>query len=131
MVLSVITASGSSNAAFRSKWTCRGSASCVRPGAQWWGRNQTETMEGGATGPPVSAESVVQGEHEAVPGLQSELGGIERCSVQSDRRVGRGGVLARTDEGEIDASIQTQLTRVREIVSNELGELGERTDDDA
>jgi flagellar assembly protein FliH len=65
---------------------------------------------------------------EAVPGLQSELGGIEHCYVQSDRRVGRGGVLARTDEGEIDASIETQLTRVREIVSSELGE---RAGDDA
>jgi flagellar assembly protein FliH len=65
---------------------------------------------------------------EAVPGLQSELGGIEHCYVQSDRRVGRGGVLARTDEGEIDASIETQLARVREIVATELGE---RDDDDA
>jgi flagellar assembly protein FliH len=67
---------------------------------------------------------------EAVPGLQSELGGIEHCNVQSDRRVGRGGVLARTDEGEIDASIETQLARVREIVAGELGGLGEHGDDD-
>jgi flagellar assembly protein FliH len=58
---------------------------------------------------------------EAVPGLQSELGGIEHCNVQSDRRVGRGGVLAQTVEGEIDASIETQLARVREIVAAELG----------
>ncbi len=57
---------------------------------------------------------------EAVPGLQSELGGIEHCNVQSDRRVGRGGVLARTDEGEIDGSIDTQLNRVREIIAAEL-----------
>jgi flagellar assembly protein FliH len=64
---------------------------------------------------------------EAVPGLQSELGGIDHCNVQSDRRVGRGGVLARTDEGEIDASIETQLARVRKIVA---GELGQHGDDD-
>ena len=57
---------------------------------------------------------------ESVPGLQAELGGIEHCNVQSDRRVGRGGVLARTDEGEIDASIETQMVCVREIVAAEL-----------
>ncbi len=66
---------------------------------------------------------------EAVPGLQAELGGIEHCNVQSDRRVGRGGVLARTDEGEIDASIETQLARVRELVAAELR--GRGADDDA
>jgi flagellar assembly protein FliH len=67
--------------------------------------------------------------NEAIPGLQSELGGIEHCSVQSDRRVGRGGVLARTDEGEIDASIDTQLAALREIVAAELA--GTDGDDDA
>jgi flagellar assembly protein FliH len=66
---------------------------------------------------------------EAIPSLQSELGGIEHCNVQSDRRVARGGVLARTDEGEIDASIDTQLARVREIVAAELA--GPQGDDDA
>jgi flagellar assembly protein FliH len=58
---------------------------------------------------------------ESITRLQSELGGIEHLNVQSDRRVGRGGVLARTDEGEIDASIETQLARAREIVAAELG----------
>lgn len=58
---------------------------------------------------------------ESVTRLQSELGGIEHVNVQSDRRVGRGGVLARTDEGEIDASIETQLARAREVVTAELG----------
>jgi flagellar assembly protein FliH len=56
----------------------------------------------------------------SVAQLQSQLGGIEHLNVQSDRRVGRGGVLARTDEGEIDASIETQLSRAREIVAAEL-----------
>ncbi len=55
MVLSVITASGRPKRSLRSKCTCSGSACSVRPGAQWWGRNQTETMDGGAIGPPVSA----------------------------------------------------------------------------
>jgi flagellar assembly protein FliH len=58
---------------------------------------------------------------DSVTRLQSELGGIEHLNVQSDRRVGRGGVLARTDEGEVDASIATQLARVREVVAAELG----------
>jgi flagellar assembly protein FliH len=58
---------------------------------------------------------------ESVTRLQYELGGIEHLNVQSDRRVGRGGVLARTDEGEIDASIETQLARAREVVAAELG----------
>jgi flagellar assembly protein FliH len=53
--------------------------------------------------------------------LQSQLGGIEHLNVQSDRRVGRGGVLARTDDGEIDATLETQLVRAREIVAAELG----------
>jgi flagellar assembly protein FliH len=57
---------------------------------------------------------------ESMAQLQAELGGIEHLSVQSDRRVGRGGVLARTDAGEIDASIETQLLRAREIVAAEL-----------
>ncbi len=57
---------------------------------------------------------------ESVSLLQSELGGIEHCAVQADRRVGRGGVLARTEAGEIDATIEAQLARAREIVAAEL-----------
>ena len=49
--------------------------------------------------------------------LQSELGGIEHLGVQSDRRVARGGAIARTDTGDIDAGIDTQLARAREIVA--------------
>jgi flagellar assembly protein FliH len=58
----------------------------------------------------------------SVEGLQAELGGIEHCNVQADRRVGRGGVLAHTEAGEIDATIETQLARAREIVAAELAE---------
>jgi flagellar assembly protein FliH len=54
---------------------------------------------------------------ECVERLQSELGGIEHLGVQSDRRVGRGGAVARTDAGDIDAGIDTQLGRAREIVA--------------
>jgi len=53
----------------------------------------------------------------AVTGLQAELGGIEHCDVQSDRRVARGGAILRTEAGEIDVTIDSQLERAREIVA--------------
>lgn len=53
---------------------------------------------------------------ESVEHLQAQLGGIEHLAVQSDRRVVRGGAIARTDSGEIDSGIDTQLQRAREIV---------------
>jgi flagellar assembly protein FliH len=56
----------------------------------------------------------------AVDQLRSQLGGIEQLSVQADRRVSRGGVVARTHEGEIDATVEAQLERAREIVAAEL-----------
>ncbi len=62
----------------------------------------------------------------AVARLQTELGGIDHCNVQADRRIGRGGVVARTEAGEIDATIDAQLSRAREIVSAELAEVAPR-----
>ena len=65
--------------------------------------------------------------------LQSELGGIEQLGVQSDRRVARGGAIARTDAGDIDAGLDTQLAQAREIVFAALEREpadGEPTDDD-
>jgi flagellar assembly protein FliH len=59
---------------------------------------------------------------EAVPELEAELGGIEHLAVQSDRRVNRGGAIARTDAGEIDAGIAVQLAHARELVVNALGD---------
>ena len=50
-------------------------------------------------------------------GLRGELGGIDQIDVQSDRRLARGGVIVRTDHGEIDASIATQLQSARELVA--------------
>ena len=72
---------------------------------------------------PAELELVV----ECVDQLQSELGGIEHLGVQSDRRVERGGAIARTESGEIDAGIDTQLARAREIVAAALEH--EPTDD--
>jgi flagellar assembly protein FliH len=57
---------------------------------------------------------------DSVESLQAQLGGIEHLAVQSDRRVGRGGAIARTDAGEIDSGINTQLQRAREIVVSAL-----------
>jgi flagellar assembly protein FliH len=51
----------------------------------------------------------------------AELGGIEHCEVQAERRLSRGGAVVRTDEGQVDASLETQLARARELVAAELG----------
>ena len=70
---------------------------------------------------------------DCVAQLQSELGGIEHLGVQSDRRVGRGGAIARTDAGDIDAAIESQLARAREIVAatfERKASDGEPSDDD-
>jgi flagellar assembly protein FliH len=60
--------------------------------------------------------------NEAAAGLQAELGGIEHLGVQADRRVTRGGAIARTSAGEIDAGLPAQLARAREIVAEDLAE---------
>jgi flagellar biosynthesis/type III secretory pathway protein FliH len=60
--------------------------------------------------------------NDAAVGLQAELGGIEHLAVQADRRVGRGGALARTEAGEIDSSLAAQLARARELVAEDLAE---------
>jgi flagellar assembly protein FliH len=57
----------------------------------------------------------------AIDELQARAGGIEHCEVQADRRVGRGGAIVRTIECEVDATVQTQLERAREIIRAELG----------
>jgi flagellar assembly protein FliH len=57
----------------------------------------------------------------AAEGFAGELGGIEHCEVQAERRLLRGGAVVRTDEGQVDASIETQLARARELVAAELG----------
>ena len=52
--------------------------------------------------------------------LRGELGGIEHLAVQADRRIARGGAVVRTEEGEIDAQVSTQLARARAVVAAEL-----------
>jgi flagellar assembly protein FliH len=57
----------------------------------------------------------------AITELQTRAGGIELCEIQADRRVGRGGAIVRTLESEVDATVQTQLERAREVIRAELG----------
>jgi flagellar assembly protein FliH len=52
--------------------------------------------------------------------LMAELGGIEHCDVQAERRVARGGAIVRTVEGEVDATLATKLARARETLEEEL-----------
>lgn len=54
-----------------------------------------------------------------------EGSGVELCDLQSDERVAVGSAIVRTAEGEVDASVATQLERAREVVSLAL-ETGER-----
>jgi flagellar assembly protein FliH len=52
--------------------------------------------------------------------LVGELGGIEHCEVQAERRVRPGGAIVRTSEGEVDATLETKLARAREVLDHEL-----------
>lgn len=52
--------------------------------------------------------------------LVAELGGIEHCDVQAERRVGRGGAVVRTVEGEVDATLATKLAAARTVLEDEL-----------
>lgn len=53
---------------------------------------------------------------EAMDDLRASLGGIGHCDVQAERRVGRGGALIRTPDGDVDARVETKLERAREVV---------------
>jgi flagellar biosynthesis/type III secretory pathway protein FliH len=57
----------------------------------------------------------------AMGGLVATLGGIEHAEVQAERRVGRGGAVVRTPEGDVDARVETKLERAREVVEAALG----------
>lgn len=65
---------------------------------------------------PADLETV----REHAAGLVAELGGIEHCEVQAERRVAPGGAVVRTQEGEVDATLATKLDRAREVLEREL-----------
>lgn len=50
--------------------------------------------------------------------------GLELCDLHADQRVAPGGVIVRTHEGEVDAGVETQLERAREVVAAELASGG-------
>ncbi len=54
---------------------------------------------------------------DAIGDLQARVVGIELCDLQSDQRVEPGGAIVRTTEGELDAGVQTQLERAREVLA--------------
>lgn len=56
----------------------------------------------------------------AIGSLQTQANGIELGDLQGDQRVGVGGAIVRTVEGEVDASVETQLERAHEVVMGEL-----------
>jgi flagellar assembly protein FliH len=53
---------------------------------------------------------------DSVDELQAGLGGVDHLDVQADRRIERGGAIARTDSGEIDVTIGAQLQSARELI---------------
>jgi flagellar assembly protein FliH len=57
---------------------------------------------------------------DSVSELTGSLGGMEHLEVQEERRVGRGGAIIRTSLGEVDARIETKLSRAREAIEKEL-----------
>jgi flagellar assembly protein FliH len=61
----------------------------------------------------------------AIGELTAQGSGVELCEVQSEERVAAGSAIVRTSEGEVDASVHTQLERAREVVNTalETGEL--------
>jgi len=54
----------------------------------------------------------------------ANAGGVERLELLGEERVARGGAIVRAEEGEVDASVQTQLERAREVVVAELSGAG-------
>ena len=57
----------------------------------------------------------------SVGDLEAALGGIGHLEVHAERRVARGGAVVRTEEGEIDATVQAKLERAGEAIARELG----------
>jgi flagellar assembly protein FliH len=57
---------------------------------------------------------------DALEELTSRGSGIELCDLQAEERVGVGGAIVRTTEGEVDASVHTQLERAREVIEHSL-----------
>jgi flagellar assembly protein FliH len=53
----------------------------------------------------------------AIGQLTAQGTGVEICDVQAEERVALGSAIVRTVEGELDASVHTQLERAREVAA--------------
>lgn len=53
---------------------------------------------------------------ERIGDVTRELGGVEHCEVQAERRVPRGGALLRTPDGELDVRLDAKLRRAAEVL---------------
>lgn len=51
-----------------------------------------------------------------IDAITTELGGVEHCEVQAERRVQRGGALLRTPDGELDVRLDAKLRRAAEVL---------------
>jgi flagellar assembly protein FliH len=51
--------------------------------------------------------------------LQTRVGSLTGLSLIGDRRISQGGVVVRTDAGDIDATIESQLERLRDLMFEE------------
>ena len=65
--LSLMIASGRPRRSLRSKWTWSGSFCAVWPGCQWWGRNHSDSVDGGAMGPPVISAATLSSQNSGLP----------------------------------------------------------------
>lgn len=57
----------------------------------------------------------------SIDDLRASLGGIEHCVVEAERRVARGGCVVRTEDGDVDAGVDTKLQRAREVIEQQIG----------
>jgi flagellar assembly protein FliH len=67
----------------------------------------------------------------AVGQITTQGSGVEQCEVLAEERVRTGSAIVRTAEGEVDASVRTQLERAREVAGMALGSsepLGDEAD---
>jgi flagellar assembly protein FliH len=51
--------------------------------------------------------------------LQTRVGSLSGLTLIGDRRISQGGVVVRTDAGDIDATIESQLERLRDLLFEE------------
>jgi flagellar assembly protein FliH len=51
--------------------------------------------------------------------LQTRVGSLKGLSLIGDRRISQGGVVVRTDAGDIDATIESQLERLKDMLFDE------------